>query len=130
MRIPNLRFKRNNPYKRVLSNNQLPSVDKTRDEIAVSETKIIANNPDNPNTPITCSGTSFQCRVAGSGKTKITDVSTYPTKYDYLGTPMREGGMSGRSFQPDFILNWQNNSIATKYTKNSLKNTYGFENFQ
>ena len=47
-----------------------------------------------------------------------------------LGTPIKEGGMLNTKFQPNVVLNWQNNSIATKYTKESLKNTYGFENFQ
>ena len=105
-------------------------VDKTRDMIAKNESNIVAFNPNNPITPITCSGTSFQCNVAGSGKTKIVDVTMLPSKYDFLGTPIKEGGMIGRSYQPDVILNWQNNSIATKFTKSSLKNTYGFENFQ
>jgi len=105
-------------------------VDKTRDMIAKKESNVIAYNPNVPETPITCSGTSFQCNVAGSGKTQINDVSLYPSKYDFLGTPIKEGGMMGRSFQPDVILNYQNNSIATKYTNDSLKNTYGFENFQ
>ena len=105
-------------------------VDKTRDMIAKKESNVIAYNPNVPETQITCSVTSFQCNVAGSGKTLINDVSLYPSKYDFLGTPIKEGGMMGRSFQPDVILNYQNNSIATKYTKDSLKNTYGFENFQ
>ena len=104
--------------------------DKTRNKVATKYANMVAADPNIPIAPITCSGTSFQCRVAGSGKTEIKNVPTYPTKYDFLATPIREGGMSGRSFQPDVILNWQNNSIATKYTKNSLKNTYGFENFQ
>ena len=105
-------------------------VDKTRDMIARIESNIVANNPNSPITPITCSGTSFQCNVAGSGKTKIVDVTMLPSKYDFLGTPIKEGGMIGRSYQPNVILNWQNNSIATEFTKSSLKNTYGFENFQ
>ena len=108
----------------------LSSVDTTRDRIATKGARMVASNPTLPISPITCSGTSFQCPISGSGKTPIINVPTYPTKADFIATPMKEGGMSGRSFQPDFILNWQNNSIATAYTKNSLKNTYGFENFQ
>ena len=79
--------------------------DKTRNKIATDMATRVAANPNLPLTPITCSGTSFQCNVSGSGKTQIMNVPTYPTKYDFLATPMREGGMNGRSFQPDVILN-------------------------
>lgn len=106
------------------------TVDKTRDRILKTESKIAGNNPNLPITPVPCSGTSFQCTVAGSGKTPIQDVSLAPSSYDKLATPLKEGGVLGTNFQPDFILNWQNNSVATPYTKESLKATYGFENFQ
>tara|TARA_R110000751_G_scaffold307203_1_gene427720 strand:+ start:881 stop:1288 length:408 start_codon:yes stop_codon:yes gene_type:complete len=107
-----------------------PRINGTREQVATLETKLVANNIGIPQTPITCSGTSFQCNVAGSGKTKIVNVSTTPQGYDHLGTPIKEGGMLGKSYQPDIILNTNNNSIATKFSKNSLKNSYGFENFQ
>tara|TARA_R110000823_G_C15673587_1_gene473422 strand:- start:79 stop:486 length:408 start_codon:yes stop_codon:yes gene_type:complete len=107
-----------------------PRINATREEVAHSETRLVGNNIGVPETPITCSGTSFQCNVAGSGKTKIVDVTTKPQEYDFLGTPIKEGGMLGKSYQPDVILNTNNNSIATKFTKDSLKNTLGFENFQ
>ena len=87
-------------------------------------------NVNNPVTPITCAGTSFDCNVAGSGNTPIVKVNTRPDKSDFLATPISDAGITGVSFQPDFILNWNNNSIETQYTKDSLKNTYGFENFQ
>ena len=105
-------------------------VDHTRDLVATMETDIVANDIRDPRTPITCSGTSFECNVEGSGKDPIKDVPTHPTESDYIATEIQEAGISGVSFQPDIILNWNNNSIATGYTKCSLKNTYGFENFQ
>jgi len=107
-----------------------PLVDYTRDLVAKLETKKIAYDINDPRTPITCSGTSFQCKVAGSGKTPIINLQTKPTQSDILATDITEAGISGATFQPDFILNWSNNSIETKYTKDSLRNTYGFENFQ
>ena len=107
-----------------------PLVDNTRERVAKLETDIVAHDPRVPQTPITCAGTSFQCDVEGSGNQPIKDVPTRPTPSDILATEITEGGMSGTNFQPDFILNWNNNSVATGYTKCSLKNTYGFENFQ
>ena len=68
--------------------------------------------------------------MAGSGNTPIVKVNTRPDNSDLLATPISDAGITGVSFQPDFILNWNNNSIETQYTKDSLKNTYGFENFQ
>ena len=105
-------------------------VDKTRDQLYTELNREVANNINLPITPQTCSGTSFQCEIAGSGKTKIKNISTNPTGYDFLGTPIKDAGISGKSFKTDFILNWQNNSVETEYTKQSLKKTYGFENFQ
>tara|TARA_R110000751_G_scaffold297821_1_gene407490 strand:+ start:202 stop:570 length:369 start_codon:yes stop_codon:yes gene_type:complete len=87
-------------------------------------------NVNNPVTPITCAGTSFDCDVAGSGNTPIVSVDMHPDNSDFLATPISDAGITGVSFQPDFILNWNNNSVETQYTKDSLKNTYGFENFQ
>ena len=83
-----------------------------------------------PVTPITCAGTSFDCNVEGSGNNSVVNVNTYPDNSDIIATDISDAGITGVSFQPDFILNWNNNSIATGYTKCSLKNTYGFENFQ
>ena len=107
-----------------------PMQDFNRNSVARKGAIIVGNNPNLPITPITCSGTSFQCDVPGSGKTRTESVHTYPNHYDMIGTPIKEGGMLNTRFQPNVVLNWQNNSIATKYTKESLKNTYGFENFQ
>jgi len=103
---------------------------KNRDQVFTELNREVANNINLPITPQTCSGTSFQCNVAGSGKTEIKNISTHPTGYDFLGTPIKDAGISGKKFQPDFILNWQNNSVETEYTKQSLQKTYGFENFQ
>ena len=108
----------------------LPSVDVSRERAIRPVTKMVAENPNAPLTPVPCSGASFQCSVAGSGKTPVRDIPTTPMGYDFLGTPIQEGGMMGKKYQPNFILNWQNNSVETEYTKHSLKATYGFENFQ
>ena len=122
MNIPRL-VKRN---RNVKSNAGL--VNQTRNLVATLERKNF--NVNDPVTPITCAGTSFDCNVAGSGNTPIVKVNTRPDNSDLLATPISDAGITGVSFQPDFILNWNNNSIATGYTKCSLKNTYGFENFQ
>ena len=106
------------------------NVDLTRDKIAKAESVAVGKNIKLPLSPLTCSGTSFQCSVAGSGKTPIKNVRMNPENYDFLATPMKDAEMTNTNFQPDFILNWQNNSIETEYTKHSLKATYGFENFQ
>ena len=106
-----------------------PKQDRARNLVATLGAEAVGNNPNIPASPITCSGTSFQCKIPGSGKTRITNTTTYPQVYDHLGTPIKEGGMLGKHYQPDVILNWQNN-ISTQYTKDSLKTTYGFENFQ
>jgi hypothetical protein len=115
---------------RMAKQNTPKLVSKNRDQIFTELNTEVANNINLPLTPQTCSGTSFQCNVAGSGKTKIKNLSTHPTGYDFLGTPIKDAGISGKSFKTDFILNWQNNSVETEYTKQSLKNTWGFENFQ
>ena len=107
-----------------------PKQDFVRNKVAINSTNAVKNTPNVPVTPLPCSGASFQCDVPGSGKTKIVNQTTYPQIYDHLATPIKEGGMIGRKFQPDVILNWQNNSIATEFTKKSLQNTLGFENFQ
>lgn len=107
-----------------------PLVDTTRDEVILQETNIVANDIRDPRTPIPCSGSSFQCNIEGSGKTPIKNVNMHVSDSDILATEMQEAEFSGATFQPDVILNWNNNSIATGYTKCSLKNTYGFENFQ
>ena len=112
-----------------LRGSNMPRQDFARNKLATEVATLVGNNPNVPVSPITCSGTSFQCRISGSGKTKIVDQTMYPQKYDHLGSPIREGGMLGKHYQPNVILNWQNN-ISTQYTKESLKNTYGFENFQ
>ena len=103
---------------------------RNRDQVFTELNREVANNINLPITPQVCSGASFQCNVAGSGKTEIKNISTNPTGYDFLGTPIKDAGISGKKFQPDFILNWQNNSVETEYTKQSLQKTYGFENFQ
>ena len=103
-------------------------VNQTRNLVATLERKNF--NVNDPVTPITCAGTSFDCNVSGSGNTPIVKVDMHPDNSDLLATPISDAGITGVSFQPDFILNWNNNSIETQYTKDSLKNTYGFENFQ
>ena len=103
-------------------------VNQTRNLVATLERKNF--NVNDPVTPITCAGTSFDCNVSGSGNTPIVKVNTYPDNSDLLATPISDAGITGVSFQPDFILNWNNNSVETQYTKDSLKDTYGFENFQ
>jgi len=101
-----------------------------RDRSIERKVKIVKKNPNIPLTPLTCSGTSYKCDVAGSGKTEIKDVNTFPCEYDHLGTPIKDAGMSGRSFELPILHNWANSSNETKYTKKSLKDTIGFENFQ
>ena len=113
-----------------MKRNMPKNVDLTRDEIATKESRAVGNNINLPLAPLTCSGTSFKCQVSGSGKTPIKNVKMNPSNYDFLATPMRNAEMTNTNFQPDFILNWQNNSIETEYTKYSLRSTYGFENFQ
>lgn len=92
--------------------------------------KSISKNIDNPVNPITCNGTSYQCNVAGTGTTPIKNVNLNPNGYDYLATNMQEGGRLGKSYENNTILNCRQNSICTEFTKNSLKNSFGFENFQ
>ena len=106
------------------------SVDFARNKALTREKNILANNINIPISPVTCSGTSFRCNVAGSGKTKITNTTMYPSKYDFMATPMREGGITGNTHQLPIVHNWKNSTIETKFTKNSLKSSYGFENFQ
>ena len=106
------------------------SIDVTRDALSKKYSYKVGKNPSIPVTPITCRGTSFECNVPGSGKQPISDVNMHTSSYDHLATPVKEGGMLNTNFEPDFILNWNNNSVETKYTKDSLKATYGFENFQ
>ena len=106
------------------------TMDVNRDKILTREKNILANNINIPISPVPCSGTSFQCKVAGSGKTKITNVSMFPSTYDFQGTPIKEGGMMGKTYQLPIVHNWKNSSIETRYTKESLKNSIGFENFQ
>ena len=101
-----------------------------RDKLITKKVKELKKNINRPITPKTCSGTSYQCDITGSGKTPIKDVNTYPCDYDYLGTPIRDASLSGRSFALPILHNWQNSSNETKYTKSSLRDTIGFENFQ
>jgi len=101
-----------------------------RDKLITKKVKELKKNINRPITPNTCSGTSYQCDITGSGKTPIKDVNTYPCDYDYLGTPIRDASLSGRSFALPILHNWQNSSNETKYTKSSLRDTIGFENFQ
>ena len=106
------------------------SIDVTRDMVSRKYSQKVAKNPLVPISPITCSGTSFECNVPGSGKQPMKELNMHTCEYDHLATPIQEGGMLNTNFEPDFILNWNNNSVETKYTKDSLKATYGFENFQ
>jgi hypothetical protein len=105
-------------------------VDNTRSQISRFGSATVGANPTTPITPLPCSGTSFECDVPGSGKTNVKSVNMYPGSSDFLATPMQEGGMLNTKFQPDVRLNWQNSGAETEYTKKSLKDTYGFENFQ
>jgi len=106
------------------------TVDTPRSKVVTPMANAVGNNPNIPLSPVPCSGAAFNCEVAGSGKTPTKDVSMIPSYYDKVATNLKEGGMLNTNFEPDFILNWQNNSVATKFTKHSLKATYGFENFQ
>ena len=124
MNIPN--FVKRNTTRSVKSNGGLEN--HPRNLVATLERKNF--NVNDPVTPITCAGTSFDCNVSGSGNTPIVKVNTYPDNSDIFATPISDAWITGVSFQPDFILNWQNNSIETEYTKYSLRSTYGFENFQ
>jgi len=90
----------------------------------------ISKNIDVPTTPITCSGTSFQCVVAGSGKTPIKQVNMRPSPSDYLATNMQEGGRLGTNYSNNTIQNCRQNSICTPFTNQSLRDSIGFENFQ
>lgn len=105
-------------------------VDNVRSQVSRFGSATVGANPNTPITPLPCSGTSFSCDVPGSGKTNVKSVNMYPGSSDYLATPMKEGGMLNTKFQPDVRLNWQNSSAETNYTKKSLKDSYGFENFQ
>ena len=89
-----------------------------------------ANTINTPVNPETCSGTSYKCNVTGSGKTPIKDVNTHAEGYDYLATPMTDANLTNRSFRLPVLHNWKNSTNETKFTKDSLRNTYGFENFQ
>lgn len=114
-------------------NNLMPqtnNLDPTRDQVVQQVKQELQQNVNNPVTPVPCTGSSFQCDVSGSGKNPILDVSTTPSIYDKLASPLQEGSITGKAFQPNVILNWPNNSVATNYTRNSLRNTMGFENFQ
>ena len=90
----------------------------------------ISKNINVPTTPLTCAGTSFQCKVSGSGTTPIQQVNMHPSGYDYLATQMQEGGRLGTSYANNTIQNCRQNSICTPFTNQSLKDTIGFENFQ
>mgnify|MGYP003662088612 CR=1 FL=1 len=109
---------------------QFNKMDVNRNKILTKQKNILANNINTPISPVTCSGTSFKCNVAGSGKTKITNVSMFPSTYDFQGTPIQEGGLTGNTHQLPIVHNWKNSTIETKYTKDSLRNSIGFENFQ
>jgi len=101
-------------------------------DVRITETvNDLKKNINSPITAETCSGTSFCCDVEGSGKTPIVNVNTMPCDYDYLGTPMKDGSLCGSpTFELPILHNWQNSSNETKYTKSSLRDTIGFENFQ
>lgn len=103
---------------------------KSRDGIAREESRTLANHINLPHTPLTCSGTAYKCNVAGSGKTQMVNVPTRPQVYDFLATPLKEGGLTGNTFRLPIVHNWANSGIESDYTKHSLKATYGFENFQ
>ena len=127
-----LKAKKNN---NVVNNNvptsrQFNTMDVKRNRAITKQVKKLANNINLPISPVTCSGTSFQCNVAGSGKTRITNTNLYPANYDMLATPIKEGGLTGNTHSIPVVLNWNNSGIETPYTKKSLKNTLGFENFQ
>lgn len=99
-----------------------------RDEVISCEVDLVKNNPSIPITPPTCAGTSYQCRVEGSGNTKTKTINTMPCSYDMIGTQIKDGNYF--RFENDILHNWNNSSNETQYTKDSLRNTYGFENFQ
>jgi hypothetical protein len=101
-----------------------------RDRFIENWNKPVMENINMPRTPIPCTGTSFQCNIAGSGKTPIKNVNMYPSGYDMLGSDIREGGLLGKSYRIPVLHNWHNTGNATKFTKESMRNSYGFENFQ
>ena len=90
----------------------------------------ISKNIDMPTTPLTCAGTSFQCKVSGSGTMPIKKVDMRPNGYDYLATNMQEGGRLGINYSNNTIQNCRQNSICTPFTNQSLRDSIGFENFQ
>ena len=127
-----IKAKRN---RKVVNNNvstakEFNTMDVNRNRAISKQVKKLANNINLPISPPTCSGTSFQCSIAGSGKTRITNTNLYPANYDMLATPIQEGGLTGNTHSIPVVLNWNNSGIETPYTKQSLKNTLGFENFQ
>ena len=54
----------------------------------------------------------------------------FPQGYDKLGTPIGDAALRRKSFELPVVHNWKNSTIETKFTKHSLKSSYGFENFQ
>ena len=113
-----------------LANRSFNKVDFARSRAKLQTQQPVANNINIPLTPYTCSGTAWKCEVAGSGKTPIKDVSMFPQGYDKLGTPIGDAALRRKSFELPVVHNWKNSTIETKFTKHSLKSSYGFENFQ
>ena len=137
--IKNAIKRSNDIASKILSNSYAREINKPNAAVPVQKVKTkvsrfgsatVGANPTTPITPLPCSGTSFECDVPGSGKTNMKSINMYPSSEEFLATPMQEGGMLNTKFQPDVRLNWQNSGAETQYTKKSLKNTYGFENFQ
>jgi len=116
------------PSKSTEMRKEVMPLDSINEEIACCEVEVVRNNPDLPITPPTCAGTSFECNVDGSGNQEIININTMPCGYDYLATPKKDGNYF--KFENDILHNWSNSSNETQYTKDSLRNTYGFENFQ
>lgn len=102
----------------------------THDNMVARINTMAKVNMSNPIVPQTCSGTSFQCDVTGSGKTPIKEVNMRANGYDYLATPMFDANLSGKTFRLPVLHNWKNSTNETCFTKDSLKSSYGFENFQ
>ena len=90
----------------------------------------ISHNINKPTNPLCCNGSSYQCNIVGTGTMPIKNINMGAVGYDKLASNMQEGGMIGKSFENNTILNCRQNSICTNFTNKSLKDSFAFENFQ
>ena len=92
--------------------------------------KSIPHNINKPTNPLCCNGSSYQCNVVGTGTMPIKNVNMGANGYNKLASDMQEGGMIGKRFVNNTILNCRQNSICTPFTNKSLAESFAFENFQ